>query len=84
MRECDNALATSLGLAAKAGPEISQRTLHTCADLPSRTVTKLIPQCFAHIRKRVNEHPDSDLIRAQRAFIRGRKKAEQREGLEMH
>ena len=75
----DNALATSLGLAAKAGPEISPRTLHTLRRFALEDRYEADPgQCFAHIRKRVNEHPDSDLIYAlsELSYVEG-KKAEQ-------
>lgn len=75
----DNALATSLGLGAKEGPEISERTLHTLRRfaLEDRYHADAA-RCFAHIRKRVNEHPDADLIYAlsELSYVEG-KKAEQ-------
>lgn len=75
----ENALATSLGLSAKEGPGISERTLHTLRRFALEDRFQADPeQCFAHIRKRVNEHPDSDLIYAlsELSYVEG-KKAEQ-------
>ena len=55
----DNALATSLGLGAKEGPEISERTLNTLRRFALEDRYQAdAGKCFAHIRKRVNEHPD--------------------------
>ena len=74
-----NALAVSLGLGAKEGPEISERTLNTLRRFALEDRYHADPgKCFAHIRKRVNEHPDSDLIYAlsELSYVEG-KKAEQ-------
>ncbi len=72
----NNALATSLGLSAKDGPEISERTVHTLRRfaLEDRYHADA-GRCFAHIRKRVNEHPDADLIYAlsELSYVEGKK-----------
>ncbi|MGI9471048.1 MAG: esterase/lipase family protein [Rubripirellula sp.] len=77
----ENALANSLQLVGKKGPEISERTRNTLRrfDLEDRYHQDSV-KCFAHIRKRVNEHPDADLIYAlsELSYVEG--KIAEREG----
>ncbi len=77
----ENALATTLQLVGRKGPKISERTHNTLRrfDLEDRYAEDS-NSCFEHIRQRVNEHPDSDLIYAlsELSYVEG-KKAE-REG----
>lgn len=77
----ENALANSLNLVSKQGPEISERTRNTLRrfDLEDR-YREDSEKCFDHIRKRVNEHPDADLIYAlsELSYVEG--KIAEREG----
>lgn len=75
----ENALTSSLQLVGPKGPSISERTRNTLRrfDLEDRYAdnSKL---CFEHVRQRVHEHPDADLIYAlsELSYVEG-KKAEQ-------
>ncbi len=72
----DNPLAGTLKLAAPKGPEISERTWNTLRrfDLEDR-YKEDCNQCFDHIRNRVNDHPDGDLIYAlsELSYVEGKK-----------
>jgi pimeloyl-ACP methyl ester carboxylesterase len=72
----ENALTNSLRLVDPEGPQISARTWNTLRrfDLEDR-YEENCNQCFAHIRERVNEHPDSDLIYAlsELSYVEGKK-----------
>jgi pimeloyl-ACP methyl ester carboxylesterase len=72
----DNPLANTLGLATYKGPQISERTWNTLRryDLEDRYKANC-DQCFDYIRKRVNEHPDGDLIYAlsELSYVEGKK-----------
>jgi pimeloyl-ACP methyl ester carboxylesterase len=75
----ENALSNSLQLVDPKGPSISDRTRNTLRrfDLEDRYADDS-NLCFEHIRQRVNEHPDADLIYAlsELSYVEG-KKAEQ-------
>ena len=72
----ENALATSLQLVGPRGPSISERTQNTLRrfDLEDRYEDDCA-LCFEHIRQRVNEHPDADLIYAlsELSYVEGKK-----------
>jgi pimeloyl-ACP methyl ester carboxylesterase len=72
----ENALATSLQLVSRKGPRISERTQNTLSrfDLEDR-YQENAGSCFEHIRQRVNEHPDADLIYAlsELSYVEGKK-----------
>lgn len=77
----ENALASSLQLVGPKGPDISERTWNTLRrfDLEDRYKADC-DQCFSHIRQRVNEHPDAELIYAlsELSYVEGKKS--EREG----
>jgi pimeloyl-ACP methyl ester carboxylesterase len=77
----ENPLTTRLQLVGPKGPNISDRTWDTLRrfDLEDRYRLNS-DKCFEHIRERVNEHPDAELIYAlsELSYVEG-KKAE-REG----
>ena len=72
----ENALTSSLKLVGSKGPQISQRTWNTLRrfDLEDR-YKENSDKCFDHIRERVNEHPDADLIYAlsELSYVEGKK-----------
>lgn len=72
----ENPLTTSLNLVSPKGPEISERTWNTLRrfDLEGRYKDNS-NRCFAHIRERVNEHPDAELIYAlsELSYVEGKK-----------
>ncbi len=63
-------------LVGRTGPEISERTRNTLRrfDLEDRYESDSV-KCFDHIRKRVNDHPDADLIYAlsELSYVEGKK-----------
>lgn len=72
----ENALTNSLKLVGPRGPEISERTWSTLRrfDLEDRYKDDS-DKCFTHIRQRVNEHPDAELIYAlsELSYVEGKK-----------
>ncbi len=72
----ENPLAGRLQLATSKGPQISKRTWNTLRrfDLEDR-YKQDCDQCFEHIRDRVNEHPDGDLVYAlsELSYVEGKK-----------
>ena len=72
----ENPLTTSLQLVSSKGPEISDRTWNTLRrfDLEDRYRANC-DKCFDHIRERVNEHPDAELIYAlsELSYVEGKK-----------
>lgn len=72
----ENALTNSLQLVGPKGPEISERTWSTLRrfDLEDRYKDDRAT-CFTHIRQRVNEHPDAELIYAlsELSYVEGKK-----------
>lgn len=75
----DNALAKSLRLVGSQGPTISERTLTTLRRFDLEDYyNKSCDKCFDSIRRRIDEHPDAELIYAlsELSYVEG-KKAEQ-------
>lgn len=72
----ENPLATTLQLVGPKGPTISERTQNTLKrfDLADR-YQENSELCFQHIRQRVAEHPDADLIYAlsELSYVEGKK-----------
>jgi len=72
----ENPLAGRLKLATDKGPQISERTWNTLRrfDLEDRYKSDR-NQCFDYIRKRVNDHPDGDLIYAlsELSYVEGKR-----------
>ncbi len=72
----ENALTSSLQLVGPRGPRISERTWNTLRrfDLEDRYKDDS-DQCFAHIRERVDENPDAELIYAlsELSYVEGKK-----------
>ena len=77
MREVrENPLAASLQLFSREGPEISIRTQRTLRRFDLEDHYRDNPTaCFALIRQRVDDHPDSDLIYAlsELSYVEGKK-----------
>ena len=75
----DNALATTLNLVSRKGPQLSERTWNTLRryDLDAH-YEKDAQKCFKHIRFRIANNPDAELIYAlsELSYVEG-KKAEQ-------
>ena len=72
----ENPLASALDLTSRSGPQISQRTWNTLRrfDLDDR-YKEDCDKCFDHIRRRVHDHPDGDLIYAlsELSYVEGKK-----------
>ncbi|WP_186775858.1 esterase/lipase family protein [Rubripirellula tenax] len=72
----DNPLTQTLHLVGRKGPEVSERTWHTLRrfDLEDQYLRNS-SVCFAHIRKRVTENPEAELIYAlsELAYVEGKK-----------
>ncbi|WP_242632055.1 esterase/lipase family protein [Rubripirellula amarantea] len=72
----ENALASTLNLVSRKGPQISERTWNTMRryDLDSRYDADR-KKCFAYIRERIIEIPDAELIYAlsELSYVEGKR-----------